>query len=237
MTVPDRAMVLAAGLGRRMRAYSDEIPKPLVPVAGRCLIDHALDRLAEAGVAVAVVNTHYRAEMIADHLAGRTRPRVEISHEPELLETGGGVVRALPRLGGGAFYVVNSDALWRDGGTPALRRLADAWDDDPMDALLLLHPVDADSGYAGAGDFFLEPDGRLRRRGGAARAPSLFAGVQILQPPLFRDAPAGAFSLNVVYDRALAAGRLWGLVHDGLWVHVGSPEGVARAEALWRGGP
>jgi len=228
---PRRAMVLAAGLGLRMRAARADLPKPLVPVRGRALIDHALDRLAEAGVAEAAVNLHHMGEKIRDALAGRAAPRLTFLAEPTLLETGGGVANALPGLGPDPFYVVNSDALWLNGPSDALHRLARAWDDGRMDALLLLSPVWAAIAYDGRGDFFMDQEGVLRRRREWEVAPFLFAGVQILHPRLFDGAPAGAFSLNRLYDRAIEAGRLYGIAHDGRWFHVGTPDGLALAEA------
>ncbi len=232
---PRRAMVLAAGLGLRLRPLTENLPKPLVPLAGRTLLDRALDALDAAGVESAVVNTHYLGAMIETRLAGRARPRIVLSPEAELLETGGGVVRALPHLGAAPFYVVNADIAWTDGATPALARLADAWRDEAMDALLLLHAVEDATGYDGSGDFFLKRDGTLERRGDADRAPYVFTGVQILHPRLLAEAPAsapgGRFSLTVLYDRARAAGRLAGLVHDGDWHHIGTPAGLAEARA------
>jgi len=230
-----RAMVLAAGLGKRMRPLTEARPKPLVELAGRTLLDRALDHLDDAGVAEIVVNTHYRGEMIAGHLDGR--PGIVLSPEEELLETGGGIVYALPHLGDGPFYVVNSDSVWSDGHVPALRRLAALWDDSRMDALLLLHPTVACSGVHDRGDFHMKPDGRLRRRGEGQVAPFVFTGVQILHPRLFDGAPDGPFSLNVLYDRAQEAERLFGLRHDGEWFHVGTPEELAATAALFDGAP
>jgi len=226
----ETAMVLAAGLGLRMRPLTDDRPKPMVVLAGRTLLDRALDRLFRAGVRRAVVNTHYKAEVIHRHLAGRTG--VLISYEDERLETGGGVLRALPNFGGRPFFVVNSDAVWLDGPVPALSRLAAAWDDVAMDALLLLQPVGAATGYAGSGDYHRAADGTLRRRTPNETAPNLFAGVQILHPRLFAGAPKDAFSLNLLYDKAQAAGRLFGLEHDADWFHVGTPEDLARTEDI-----
>ncbi len=225
------AMVLAAGRGERMRPVTDRMPKPLVRVGGRPLIDHVLDRLAAAGVARAVVNLWYLADLIAAHLAGRTAPVITLSREETLLDTGGGVAKALPELGPEPFYVLSSDGLWRDGATPALARLAAAWDDDAMDALLLLQPMQAAIGFDGAGDFFIEADGRLARRGGAASAPYAYMSIQLMHPRAFGGCPAGAFSNNWVWDRARAAGRLFGLVHDGEWYHVGDAAGLAAADA------
>lgn len=230
--VPRHAMVLAAGLGLRMRPITATRPKPLVRVAGRTLLDRALDALAAVGVTDAVVNLHYLGDMIEDHLAARPMPRIVFSDESEqLLETGGGVTRALPLLGDTSFYVVNADIAWRDGDMPALRRLAGTWDAAAMDALLLVHPVEDATGYDGVGDYFQEPSGRLRRRRDEPAAPCVFTGIQILHKRLFAEAPAGPFSLTGLYDRAQAAGRLFGLIHDGDWHHIGTPAGLAVAEA------
>ena len=226
---PTHAMVLAAGLGLRMRPITETIPKPLVTVAGRTMLDRALDHLDRAGVGRKVVNCHWLPEKIAAHLAGRAD--IVLSPEDQLLETGGGVAKALPLLGDGPFYVVNSDIIWTDGGADgALARLAAVWDDARMDALLLLQPTATALGYDGAGDFFLSADGVPSRRGARPAAPLLFSGVQILSPRLFAGAPSGKFSLNVLYDRALAAGRLFGLVHDGRWYHVGTPQALPLVE-------
>jgi MurNAc alpha-1-phosphate uridylyltransferase len=222
-------MVLAAGLGLRMRPITEHIPKPLVRIAGRTMLDRALDHVTAAGVTEIVVNTHWLAERIREHLGGR--PGITLSHEDELLETGGGVAKALPHLGDQPFYVVNSDIIWTDGGiSPALGRLAEAWDDSRMDALLLLQRTATAMGYDGRGDFFLDSSGVPRRPKPSEVAPLLFSGVQILSPRLFRDAPSGKFSLNVLYDRALEDGRLFGIVHDGRWYHVGTPEALPEVE-------
>jgi len=226
---PHRAMVLAAGLGLRMRPITEHTPKPLVEVAGRTMLDRALDHLTAAGVSRMVVNTHWLGDRIAAHLSGR--PGITLSHEDDLLETGGGVAHALPHLGTEPFYVVNSDIIWTDGASPALLRLADAWDESRMDALLLLAPTATAMGYEGQGDFFLDPTGLPRRRQESEVAPLLFSGVQILSPRLFDGAPGGKFSLNVLYDRALAAGRLSAIVHDGRWYHVGTPDALPEVEA------
>ncbi|HEX9465337.1 MAG TPA: nucleotidyltransferase family protein [Alphaproteobacteria bacterium] len=229
---PGVAMVLAAGLGKRMRPLTETMPKPLLPVAGRTLLDRVLDRLEEVPLDRVVVNLHYFRDTMTAHLAGRRTPLIELSPEVELLETGGGVKNALPKLGAPPFYVANADVLWLDGKVSALARLARAWDDATMDALLLLHPAVTAVGYDGAGDYLIDPLGRLRRRRPHEVAPFIFAGVQILHPRIFAGAPDGRFSLNLVYDRAEAAGRLWGLRHDGLWFHVGTPEGLAETEAM-----
>jgi len=219
-------MVLAAGLGTRLRPVTETVPKPLVEVNGRALIDHAIDRLALAGVERVVVNTHYKAAMMAAHLARRDHPRIELSEEAELLDTGGGVARALPWLGE-AFFVVNSDVFWLDGKEFALLRLASAFDPASMDAVLLLQRRVTAIGYEGDGDFFLDPAGRPRRRREREVAPYLFAGIQLLHRRLFDELPGPIFSLVRLFDHAEAAGRLGAIVHDGEWYHVGTPEGLA----------
>jgi len=233
--IPRTAMVLAAGLGTRMRPLTDAMPKPLVAVAGKPLLDHVLDRLADAGVERAVVNVHYLAEQIIAHTAARTKPHVTVSDERGLLlGTGGGVLKALPELGSAPFFHINSDTIWIDGVTPNLTRLADAFDAASMDALLLLAPTTGSIGYSGRGDFAMAPDGRLRRRGEREVAPFVYAGAAILSPALFKDAPQGEFSLTDLFDSAADAGRLHGLRLEGLWMHVGTPEAVGEAEAAIR---
>jgi len=230
------AMVLAAGLGTRMRPLTEECPKPLLQLGGRSLLDHALDRLAAAGVEEVVVNAHWLAEQVEAAIARRTAPRILLQREETPLETGGGVAMALPRLGPRPFAVVNGDAFWLDGPTPALARLAAAFEEAAMDALLLMVRTTQVDGAVGAGDFLLDPMGRMRRPKEREIAPYLFAGVQILSPRLFEGAPAGAFSLNRLYDAAIARGRLFGLVHDGLWFHLSTPEDLRHAEATLRAG-
>jgi N-acetyl-alpha-D-muramate 1-phosphate uridylyltransferase len=229
---PRRAMVLAAGRGLRMRPITERLPKPLIEIAGRSMLDRAIDFLEAQGVEQVVVNAHHLAPAIERHLAQRRSPPIRLCVEAEPLETGGGVANALPMLGRGSFYVVNSDVLWRDGPEPTLGELAAIWDGRLMDGLLLLHPVETAIGYAGRGDFLLGDDMRLARRPEGGRAPFLFAGIQILHPRLFAEAPAGAFSLNVLYDRAIAARRLFGSLHRGGWCHVGTPSDIPRAEAF-----
>jgi MurNAc alpha-1-phosphate uridylyltransferase len=225
-------MVLAAGLGERMRPLTDRMPKPLVPVAGKPLIDHVLDRLAAAGVGRAVVNVHYLADMVERHLKDRTRPQIVISDERDkLLNTGGGVVKALAALGREPFFHVNSDTIWIDGVKPNLERLAEAFDPATMDARLLLAPVSTSIGYPGRGDFTMAPDGRLTRRGERDTVPFVYAGAAILRPELFKNAPAGAFSLTTLFQRAEAVDRLHGLRLEGVWMHVGTPEAIKDAEA------
>lgn len=235
--VPTTAMVLAAGLGTRLRPLTDRIPKPLIPVAGRSLLDRCLDRLVEVGVLRAVVNIHWLGQQIRDHLQGRRDIEIVISDESDLLlETGGGIAKALPLLGEAPFFAVNADLIWRDvAGGNSLRRLAIAFDAEAMDALLLLQPRERATGHDGAGDFDLAPSGQLIRRGQNPQAAFVYTGVQILQPQLFADTPGGPFSLNLLYDRAIAAGRLYGLPHQGDWMDVGTQTGLAAAEAILNG--
>ena len=232
--VPEKAMVLAAGLGTRLRPLTETLPKPLVEIAGRALIDHVLDRLGDAGIKEVVVNTHHLADKVENHLEGRSSPKIRLSPEKELLETGGGVAKALAMLGSQPFFVVNVDALWLNGPFDALRRMAATWDDGRMDGLLLLHSTVDAYGYQGVGDFCAAGDGLLTRRPEGEVSPWLFTGIQILHPRLFADEPGGVFSLNVLYDRAMEAERLYGAVHDGEWFHVGTPEGVEEAETYMR---
>ncbi len=224
-------MVLAAGMGTRMRPLTDNRPKPLVAVAGKALIDHVLDRLAAAGVERAVVNIHHFADQLAQHLASRTRPRIATSDERGLLlGTGGGVRKALSELGAAPFYLINSDTIWIDA-QPNLQRLAQAFAPAAMDALLLLAPAAGSIGYAGRGDYSMGSDGRLQKRGARDKAPFVYAGAAILSPALFKDAPEGEFALTALFDRAEAAGRLHGLPLEGRWMHVGTPDAIPLAEA------
>jgi MurNAc alpha-1-phosphate uridylyltransferase len=233
---PKTAMVLAAGMGTRMRPLTERKPKPLVEVAGKSLIDHVLDRLSEAGVARAVVNVHHFAEQIEKHLARRTKPKIVISDERGLLlGTGGGVVKALPALGDAPFFLINSDTIWIDGVQPNLARLAKTFDPAAMDAALLLAPTAGSIGYAGRGDFAFAADGRLTRRGERGIAPFVYAGAAILAPALFHRAPEGEFALTDLFERAAQQGRLHGLRLEGLWMHVGTPDAIAQAEAAIRG--
>lgn len=230
-TRPTKAMVLAAGFGTRMRPLTDRMPKPLVPVAGRPLLDHVLDKLAEAGVADAVVNVHYLPDQIIDHTATRAKPRITISDERDaVLGTGGGVVKALPHLGDAPFFHLNADTLWIDGAQPNLTRLADAFDPARMDILLLMAPTADSIGYSGSGDYAMLPDGALRRRKEREVVPFVYAGVAILSPAIFAGSPSGEFALTKLFDRAGEQGRLFGLRLDGLWMHVGTPDAVQAAE-------
>ncbi len=233
--MPERiktAMVLAAGLGTRMAGAGNGMPKPLVRLNDKALIDHVLDRHVEAGIARVVVNVHHQADLIEEHLQGRKAPRIELSDERgALLDTGGGVKAALPRLGSGPFLIHNSDSVWIEGVGSNLARLIEAWDDAHMDCLMLLALVSESLGYQGRGDFAFEPDGRIRRRGADQKlVPFAFAGVSVAHPRLFDGSPDGAFSLNAVWDKAIAAGRAYGLRMEGTWMHVGSPDALALAE-------
>ena len=231
MQTPRTAMVLAAGLGTRMRPLTDTKPKPLVEVAGKPLLDHVLDRLSDAGVERAVVNVHYLAEQIIAHVTARRRPRVAISDERGLLlGTGGGVVKALPELGTAPFFHINSDTIWIDGVRPNLTRLAEAFDPAAMDALLLLAPVSGSIGYDGRGDFAMGPDGRLRARAEQELAPFVYAGAAILLPAMFQNLPDGEFPLTLLFKRAQESGRLFGVRLEGLWMHVGTPDAIGAAE-------
>ncbi|HEX6441522.1 MAG TPA: nucleotidyltransferase family protein [Stellaceae bacterium] len=223
---PTTAMILAAGRGTRMRPISDSVPKPLLEIEGRTLLDHAIDRLALAGVERIVVNTHYKAELIAAHLANCADPRIEISREEEPLETGGGVLRALPSLGE-AFFVVNADVFWLDSRGYALHRLAAAFEPARMDAVMLLQRTVTAVGYEGRGDYFLDRLGNPRRRREREVAPYLFAGIQLLHRRAFDGIADTKFSLNLLYDRAERGGRLHAIVHDGEWFHIGTPDGLA----------
>jgi N-acetyl-alpha-D-muramate 1-phosphate uridylyltransferase len=229
---PHSAMVLAAGMGTRMRPLTDQVPKPLVRVKGRPLVDHVLDRIGDAGIGHAVVNVHYMADKLTAHLKGRTQPEITISEERDaLLDTGGGVVRALPKLGGGAFLVHNADSTWIEGVGSNIARLCEAWNDETMDFLLLVALASSSVGYDGRGDFNMQADGLMIRRAEREMAPFAFTGVSIAHPRAFKDAPAGAFSLNALWSRAIENQRLYGVRLDGIWMHIGTPEAVTAAEA------
>lgn len=225
------AMVLAAGLGTRMRPLTDALPKPLVPLKGKPLIDHVLDRLSAGGIERAIVNVHHFADQIEAHVKGRKKPAITISDERGvLLDTGGGVVKALPLLGRAPFVIHNSDSAWVDGLGSNIARLVAAFDPDRMDSLMLLALGATSIGYDGHGDFLMAQDGILERRGERREAPFAFTGVSIAHPRMFEDAPKGKFSLNVLWDRAIQRGRLFGLRLDGVWMHVGTPQAVNDAE-------
>lgn len=232
--VPRTAMVMAAGLGKRMRPLTATRPKPLVEVAGRALLDHVLDRLKVAGVEKVVVNVHYLPGSVEAHLASKAHGlEVAISDERDLLlETGGGMVKAAPLIDADPFLVVNSDNLWVDGPADTLKLLASHWDGDRMDALLLVVPHARAQNHRGLGDFHMDRAGRLRRREKARVAPFVFTGIQIVSKALLKDAPEGAFSTNILWDRAIEAGRCFGAVHQGLWFDVGTPKSIGETEAF-----
>ncbi len=228
---PAKAMVLAAGLGVRMRPLTYHMPKPLVRVAGQPLLDHVLDKLAGAGVTEAVVNVHYLPDQIIEHVAARSRPRVIISDERnQVLGTGGAVVKALPLLGHAPFFHLNADTMWIDGVRPNLARLAETFDPDRMDILLLMAPTTSSIGYSGRGDYGMLADGALRKRKEHQVVPFVYAGAAIMSPSLFADAPEGDFSLTKLFDRANEQERLFGLRLDGVWMHVGTPDAIEAAE-------
>lgn len=228
------AMVMAAGLGKRMRPLTATTPKPLINVSGRPLLDHVLDRLREAGVGKVVVNVHYLADAVEAHLA-RIHSGLEIAisdERGELLETGGGIVKAMPLIESDPFYVLNSDVLWIDGPSDTLRLLASRWDDAKMDALLLLVPQARAHCHGGKGDFHMDGVGRVRRRAPGKIAPFVYSGIQLVSKRLFEDAPEGPFSTNILWDRAIEQGRAFGLAHQGLWFDIGTPPAIRRAEAM-----
>lgn len=231
--MPKNAMILAAGLGKRMRPANNEKPKPLVEVGGRALIDRAIDRLTDAGVENIVINIHYKADQIRGHLADRKDVKIQFSDETDaLMDTGGGIAKALPLLGKEPFFTHNSDSIWLEGMGSTLALMAAHWDGDRMDALMLMAPTVRALGYDGKGDFDMDDEGRLLRREEARVSAFVWAGVQIVHPRLFDNCPSGPFSTNVLWDRAIEADRLFGVRHEGIWMHVGSPDGLSRAEEL-----
>ena len=229
--IPSTAMVLAAGLGLRMRPITEKMPKPLVSVAGKPLLDHVLDKLVAAGVEKAVINVHYLPDQIIDHVAGRTRPRIVISDERnEILGTGGGVVKALPLLGDAPFFHLNADTVWIDGVRSNLLRLAETFDPARMDMLMLMAPTAASIGYDGRGDYTMSADGAVHKRKEKQVVPFVYAGAAIVSPRLFKNAPHGEFGLPKLFDAAEEAGRLYGLRLEGTWMHVGTPDAIDEAE-------
>lgn len=231
MSAPTRAMIMAAGLGTRMRPLTLTRPKPLVEVAGKAMIDHAIDRLKAAGVNQFVVNLHYLADMLRDHLSKRKDVEILFSDETEgLLGTGGGIVKALQYFGDEPFFVHNSDTLWIEGYGGALDRMKAFWDDSRMDALLLLAPLIGSMGYEGRGDFLMDAAGHLSRVPPGRVSPFAYPGVQIVHPRLFDNAPEGTFSVNILWDRAIEKQRMFGQRLEGLWMHVGTPQAVKEAE-------
>ncbi|MBU3078347.1 nucleotidyltransferase family protein [Sphingomonas sp. XMGL2] len=232
--MPEVAMLMAAGLGKRMRPLTATRPKPLVEVGGKALLDHALDRVRAAGVKRVVVNVHYLADALEAHLRRRAGDLdIVISDErDELLETGGGLAHARPLLGDAPFFVINTDNLWIDGPIDALRLLGQRWDDAAMDALLLVVPLARANCHRGRGDFHMDSAGHITRRRPGRVAPFVYTGVQLVSPRLLVDPPAGPFSTNIFWDRAIAAGRAYGVVHQGLWFDVGTPQAIPAAEAM-----
>ena len=231
--VPKTAMVMAAGLGKRMRPLTATRPKPLIEVAGKALLDHVLDKLEQAGVERVVINVHYLPDAVEAHLQ-RRKPGLEIlvsDERDQLLETGGGLVRAEPMIDCDPFLSVNSDNLWVDGPADAVKLLASQWDGDRMDALLLLVPQARAQNHRGQGDFHMDRQGRLRRRRPSHVAPFVFTGVQMLSKRILRDAPSGPFSTNVLWNRAIEEGRCFGAVHQGLWFDVGTPPAIRATES------
>ena len=234
--VSDTAMVMAAGLGKRMRPLTATTPKPMVRVAGKPLIDHALDRLADSGVDKAVVNIHYLGDALEAHVLERERPKVTISDERDaLLETGGGMIKAQDHLPD-PFYCLNADNIWLDGPRSAFHDLSARWNPDEMDALLLVVSHARAANFSGPGDFYMDPVGRLKRRSPGRIAPFIYTGIQLVSKRLLRDAPEGKFSTNILWNRAMEEGRLFGVSFTGLWFEVGTPDAIAPTEdALKRG--
>ena len=239
MNLPTRAMIMAAGLGTRMAPYTLERPKPLIPLNGKPLIDHVIDRLVQGGVNFIVVNVHYKADQLIAHLEQRRardkHVEIRISNETDaILDTGGGIAKALPHFGGEPFFTYNSDSIWVEGMGSALARMRARWNSETMDALMLLAPCSTALGYDGRGDFEMDPWGGLKRRDEMNLAPFVWTGLQILHPRLFDTAPKGRFSINRLWDEAIEKGRLFGIRLDGVWIHVGTPEGLKEAEAFLR---
>ena len=234
MTMIGTAMVLAAGLGKRMRPLTATRPKPLVEVAGKPLLDHVLDRLRAAGIGQVVVNVHYLADALEAHLKRKAADLdVRISDERGLLlETGGGVAKALPLIAEDSFLIANSDNLWIDGPRDAISLLAERWDEETMDALLLLVPLARANCHSGLGDFHMDPLGHITRRRPSKVAPFVYTGVQIVSKRLMTDIPDGPFGFMLLWERAIAAGRAFGFVHQGLWFDVGTPPAIGKTEAL-----
>ncbi|MEO9600633.1 nucleotidyltransferase family protein [Parasphingorhabdus sp.] len=233
MTQVKTAMIMAAGLGTRMRPLTEMRPKPLVEVSGKAMIDHCLEKLVEAGIEKAIINVHYLADAMEAHLAASQYPiEFQISDERrQLMETGGGLVQAEPLIEESNFFCINSDNLWTDGPTNSLHQLTQIWDEDKMDALLLLIRRTSAHNYQGSGDFHLDGENRISRRLPDQQAPLIYSGIQLISKRLLRDAPSGPFSTNIFWERAIGEGRLFGLVHEGQWFEVGSPEAIAPTEA------
>lgn len=234
MTRPDTAIMLAAGLGKRMRPITETMPKPLVKVSGKPLIDWGLDALAGAGVENTIVNVHYLADQLIDYLGSRSKPKITISDERDLLlDSAGGIVNVLPQLGGKSFYVLNADTFWvGDEAQPNISALAHVWDDACMDILLMTARLDQATGFEGKGDFVADEEGRLRRLRDVVGYPVIYAGAAVIHPRIFAKAEPGVSSLNRYFDEAIAAGRLYGMPMTGHWLTVGTPEAIGEAEAV-----
>ncbi len=228
----NQTMILAAGLGTRMRPLTNDKPKALVKVCGKPLMQYGMDALRRFGITHYIVNAHYKKEVLLDYLSTLNGVNIHASIEETILETGGGILKALPLVGEAPFIAVNCDSLWLDDATPLLEKLTAAWNPATMDALLVLYPRETMVGNTEAGDFFQNAAGQLERRGTASYAPYVYMGVQILHPRLFANAPAGAFSLNILYNQSIAAGRLYGVVHEGTWFHISTPHDVAVTEQI-----
>ena len=234
-SAPKTAMMLAAGLGKRMRPLTNKIPKPLITIGGRALIDYAIDHSEKVGVKNIVINIHHLGNQIVRHLSNRKDLNIIFSDETkELLETGGGIVNALSHLGNSPFFVINGDVLWVDGPKASLHRLAQIWNDETMDGLLLLHSTVESYGYEGFGDFLIDPNGILTRRPELLVSPYVYTGIQLLHPRFFKDVPNGPFSINQLYSSSIEKGRLYGIIHDGEWFHVGTPIGLNQAEVFFQ---
>jgi MurNAc alpha-1-phosphate uridylyltransferase len=233
-TIPTKAMILAAGLGTRMRPITNTIPKPMVKFMGKPMIEYGIEALQSYGISEFVINLHHLGDVIKQHFSDSSL-QIDFSEESDRLETGGGVKKALPLLGKKPFFVINGDIIWQDldGTIPALDKLSYAFDENKMDVLLLLQPTDNAFGYSGNGDFFINGDRTLSRRGNAPSSPYMFAGIQIISPHVFDNITEEAFSLNVIYDKAMEQGRLYGEISEGDWYHIGTPEAIEQAESLY----
>lgn len=230
---PTRGMVLAAGLGTRMRPLTNDRPKSLIEVAGRTLLDHAIDRFVAAGVKMIIVNVHYKGEMIIAHLKNRKDVEIRIQDERDkLLDTGGALKRALPLLGTDPVFTYNSDSIWLESLASNLGRMCAAWDDTAMDCFMLMAPTFNSIGFEGKGDFTMDANGRLKRREAQRVAPFAWPGVQMIHPRLIARGPDGAFSTNKLWDMAIEQGRLFGIRLDGKWMHIGTPEAKVEADAF-----
>jgi len=228
-----RAMILAAGLGTRMRPLTNDRPKPLIQVRGKTLIDHAIDRLVQAGVEMIAVNVHYRADLLKEHLSGRRDVEIRISDESEgLLDSGGGIANVLPWFEAEPFFTHNSDSIWVEGTGHALEKMNARWNPDEMDALMMVAPTVTSVCYEGRGDFLMDADGRLARVPEQRVAPFVWSGVQIVHPRLFDNLPGPKFSINLLWDRAIDRGRLFGLRLDGVWMHIDRPDAIKESEAF-----